>query len=851
MAEREIVIRGRRLSQLKVDELKQELELRGLRKSGNKGVLIERLQEAIDKELEQKEGYQNFPALQEQKPPANTWLNPPIQQQQQQHSSDFPRKPMSYEQHQPQQQALLNQPIGMLNQQYALASQQQHMMQPAQVGEFREQWPQAQMQQPPAAQPQLMQPQIVLPQMTLAPGAEFPAMTPQAPQLTESEAQYSDSRWPQSDDSSLPQPSNHHVAQLAEKPEVVSSSSSDNEQDSMQQSSSSSSSDSDNNNQEKPTSLLNLADDEQAPVETIQKDVEEKEPVRSEEGKGEIAMAVTQAEMDTPLETEAEEKIVVDSTSTQELPTTAQENQEEGELAEGDGKGEENELPEGDGKEEENELPEGDGKEEENEKESFSEEKEIVPQSPKKEQFSPTGENSFEVEPSEEDKAVVEERKVLPSQKSVSPAATKKRKISIPRTSLQSTPTSDGQPSSRKRRWGLSSSSKKKTTLSISTDSLKDLIPGVQVHSTPALEAVMDLGGDDNDDDDEEEENVQGKKPEEEKEPEPVATPEAVEPETKRRKDRIVKVEEKKTIKLQRKPVAIEKGHEPVEMEVKEEPEAQTTIKPYPGHTSNQQQETSPPPTENRLPSPARFPESEAIHLKNLVRPFTLNQLKDLLRNYGPLVEDGFWIDKIKSHCYVVYTNVNDASSCRQGLHGIKWPSTSPKILSVDFADEDEMARDTEGLLGKAKEMETEVKTEKPSKKEQTVEKAPEDVVKEEDDQRNAGNLLDNLFRKTKTTPCLYWLPLSDEQIATRDREREERRKARQEERKKEEEAEQKERLERQQQREKEREKEKREREAEKREPEKRTSRSPTRNRRRERSRSRSRSPPRGPARRR
>lgn len=46
------------------------------------------------------------------------------------------------------------------------------------------------------------------------------------------------------------------------------------------------------------------------------------------------------------------------------------------------------------------------------------------------------------------------------------------------------------------------------------------------------------------------------------------------------------------------------------------------------------------------------------------------------------------------------------------------------------------------------------------------VEKAPEDVVKEEDDQTNAGNLLDNLFRKTKTTPCLYWLPLSDEQVS-------------------------------------------------------------------------------------
>ena len=45
MAEREITIGGRRLSQLKVDELKVELEKRGLKKSGNKGVLIERLQE--------------------------------------------------------------------------------------------------------------------------------------------------------------------------------------------------------------------------------------------------------------------------------------------------------------------------------------------------------------------------------------------------------------------------------------------------------------------------------------------------------------------------------------------------------------------------------------------------------------------------------------------------------------------------------------------------------------------------------------------------------------------------------------------------------------------------------------
>jgi apoptotic chromatin condensation inducer in the nucleus len=27
------------------------------------------------------------------------------------------------------------------------------------------------------------------------------------------------------------------------------------------------------------------------------------------------------------------------------------------------------------------------------------------------------------------------------------------------------------------------------------------------------------------------------------------------------------------------------------------------------------------------------------------------------------------------------------------------------------------------------------------------------------------GRLLDDLFRKTKATPCIYWMPLSEEQV--------------------------------------------------------------------------------------
>ena len=34
---------------------------------------------------------------------------------------------------------------------------------------------------------------------------------------------------------------------------------------------------------------------------------------------------------------------------------------------------------------------------------------------------------------------------------------------------------------------------------------------------------------------------------------------------------------------------------------------------------------------------------------------------------------------------------MEDAAASRQALHGVKWPLTSPKQLSVDFANEDEV----------------------------------------------------------------------------------------------------------------------------------------------------------------
>jgi hypothetical protein len=63
-------------------------------------------------------------------------------------------------------------------------------------------------------------------------------------------------------------------------------------------------------------------------------------------------------------------------------------------------------------------------------------------------------------------------------------------------------------------------------------------------------------------------------------------------------------------------------------------------------------------------PSPPRHKVSDVLFISNLVRPFTVNQLKELLARTGSIVEGGFWIDKIKSKCYVQVCFNNNLLLC-------------------------------------------------------------------------------------------------------------------------------------------------------------------------------------------
>ncbi|XP_034038354.1 apoptotic chromatin condensation inducer in the nucleus [Thalassophryne amazonica] len=229
-------------------------------------------------------------------------------------------------------------------------------------------------------------------------------------------------------------------------------------------------------------------------------------------------------------------------------------------------------------------------------------------------------------------------------------------------------------------------------------------------------------------------------------------------------------------------------------------------------------------------PSPPHGNVSSIVHICNLVRPFTLGQLKELLGRTGTMVEEGFWIDKIKSHCYVTYSSPEEAAATQAALHGVKWPQSNPKLLTVEFCQQDEL--DFHKALGTADKPGTEEQgpsfgrsrasglpsllperepwTEreremgrrerarlerewgrnkvrefgKPGEgRDGGLRKSPSKDARRRDREKTTeeppAKLLDDLFLKTKATPCIYWLPNTEEQIVQRELDRAERRKLR------------------------------------------------------------------------
>nr|XP_029498973.1 apoptotic chromatin condensation inducer in the nucleus isoform X2 [Oncorhynchus nerka] len=465
----------------------------------------------------------------------------------------------------------------------------------------------------------------------------------------------------------------------------------------------------------------------------------------------------------------------------------------------------------------------------------------------------------------EVNEAAMAEPKKAPesSEECVTPKAFTARRISL--SSSKASPgavTAEGETESgagRKRRWGSSTAvTTKKSSMSITTDSLKSLIPDIRL--CPGQEMVVDLHP--------EEDHLSGVEGRERGEQDlkirrtvtqvvPSVTQENGQKESKRseheeedREDgREVKGdrEEKMDGSFQRDSMETQCTSPPShDMEMKTVTPSDTMIRRSISQQKSGVSITIDDPVRMaKQPSPPRGKVSNIVHVSNLVRPFTLSQLKELLGRTGTVHEDGFWIDKIKSHCYVTYSSAEESIATRTALHGVKWPQSNPKFLSLDFIQQEELdfhrglpppERAGEGERGAAavpgrgaalppllpereqwaereREMEHRERTRaerewdrdkvrdigpgKPgeeavprrSRSRERKRKERKMDKKEKAADEPPVKLLDELFKKTKAAPCIYWLPLTEEQFSQKEtahqermKEREKRRKEQQEE---------------------------------------------------------------------
>jgi hypothetical protein len=107
------------------------------------------------------------------------------------------------------------------------------------------------------------------------------------------------------------------------------------------------------------------------------------------------------------------------------------------------------------------------------------------------------------------------------------------------------------------------------------------------------------------------------------------------------------------------------------------------------------------------------------LHITNFVRPFTLGQARARIEEIGRV--QFFWMNAIKSECFVTVAGLQEAERMKETLDGRVWPEGTGKELRVEFV--------------------------------------PETKVPKREEESSGKNRLDGLFMRTKAQPQIYYMP--------------------------------------------------------------------------------------------
>ncbi|KAL3696968.1 hypothetical protein R1sor_011044 [Riccia sorocarpa] len=189
------------------------------------------------------------------------------------------------------------------------------------------------------------------------------------------------------------------------------------------------------------------------------------------------------------------------------------------------------------------------------------------------------------------------------------------------------------------------------------------------------------------------------------------------------------------------------------------------------------------------VPPPLRSP-TNSLKIDKFVRPFTIKAVRELLEQTGTVKD--MWMDQIKTHCFVTYSSVDEATATRNALYNLQWPVAGGKLLVAEFVEPEEVKLRVDGLADKS--AVTPVTTPRGSggsapgaapiglmalsgptptaglPPPPPLPPPPRERPIQKKDMEPPIPTLDDLFKKTWTKPQIYYLPLTDEQVAAKAR---------------------------------------------------------------------------------
>ncbi|CAM6043949.1 unnamed protein product [Sphagnum compactum] len=196
-----------------------------------------------------------------------------------------------------------------------------------------------------------------------------------------------------------------------------------------------------------------------------------------------------------------------------------------------------------------------------------------------------------------------------------------------------------------------------------------------------------------------------------------------------------------------------------------------------------------------RVVPPSTKPPTTSLKIDKFLRPFTHKAVKELLANTGAV--QSMWMDQIKTHCYVMYSTVEEAVATRNALYNLQWPPQGGRLLTAEFVEPEEVkircdgekaatsnAPTTRGPVPANNTPAEHVISAPPPTHPSSLPPVPASgllpppplpppprerpPMPSKQEMESQGPTLDDLFKKTRAKPHIYYLPLTDQDVAAK-----------------------------------------------------------------------------------